>query len=63
MSPRRTLRTDARIAARKAREWTLQRDRCVVALDREEGLSLREIGAIVDLSHTAVRQILARDRG
>jgi hypothetical protein len=43
-------------AARKAREWTEERDRLITEAV-EEGGTLREVAAAAELSHTAVKFI------
>jgi hypothetical protein len=45
-----------RTAARKATEWTAERDR-LIRLAVEQGGSLRAVGAAAGLSHTAVKFI------
>lgn len=45
-----------RAAGRKVAEWTTERDR-LVRQAVEEGGSLREVGAVAGISHTAVRFI------
>lgn len=44
-------------AATKAREWTAERDRRIVAAVKA-GASLREVAAVVGLSHTSVANII-----
>lgn len=46
-------------AGARAREATAERDD-LIALAVAEGVSMREVGRLVGLSHTAVRQIVAR---
>jgi DNA-directed RNA polymerase specialized sigma24 family protein len=53
---------ELRRAARKAREWTEERDRLVVAAYRAGDRSLREIGELVGLSPEAVRKMVRRAR-
>ena len=44
-------------AGRKVATWTTTRDRLIREAVIEEGASLREVGAAVGLTHTAVRFI------
>jgi DNA-directed RNA polymerase sigma subunit (sigma70/sigma32) len=48
----------AAVEARKAKEWTVRRNRAICAASRA-GASLREIGDATGLSHEAVRKIVA----
>lgn len=48
-------------AADKAREWTVERDRRIVAAVAA-GASLREVATAVGLSHSAVDKIVKRGR-
>lgn len=45
-----------RTAGRKVAEWTAERDRLVKQAVKEGG-SLREVGAVAGISHTAVKFI------
>ncbi len=47
-------------AANRAREATIERDRTICEL-RAEGVPLRTIGQAAGLTHTAIRQIAARE--
>lgn len=46
--------------AAKVRKATTDRDKAIVAMSAE-GASLREIGEVAELSHTAIAKILARE--
>lgn len=46
--------------AAKVRKATTNRDKAIVAMSAD-GASLREIGEIAELSHTAIAKILARE--
>ncbi len=48
-----------RQAARRARLWTARRD-LLIRQAHDDGLSLRAIGEVAGLSHTAIAKILAR---
>lgn len=51
-----TVERSLRTAGRKVAEWTAERDRLIrVAI--ADGATLREVGEIVGLSHTAVKFI------
>ena len=52
--------TELRKAASRAREWTLRRD-ALVHIARADGLALREIADLAQLSHTQIANILKRD--
>lgn len=50
------IQKDLRTAGRKVAEWTAERDR-LIKLAVKEGGSLREVGALAGISHTAVKFI------